>query len=235
MSRRKLNEKVCQFVEKATEVIADELAKSGAMSGSSELASVEVARAAASAICQAYGGSYIYVPRDVAVLLAARDQEMYAKYALDGPEPFGAGKFTSGRAQELCREYRISVTQFYAIAKLMRQTKKVWTAQRLVLSPGGRRNPHTKTPRAGGLPTGSTFSRHATGNSAAILWPRRGAARRERYTPHTMGSHNGIPTRPRYDFPGLHGQRRESTARPNQPRHVTRAPCGFSPAIGACP
>lgn len=93
-------ELVVRLVDLGTRTLVDQC-------GMGEQQAREAMREIAHNLAREYGGTYMYVPKDQELELTKRDLEIYER--LQG-----------GNANELAREYNLSVQQIYSINRFVR-------------------------------------------------------------------------------------------------------------------
>lgn len=129
---RKTDKKLYQFVDALVATGAREIVGAGLTKD--EIKARLVARSIARSICDQYARSILYVPLDVESELAARDDEIWQKYTVDGPD--GAKKYSPVRIAQLADEYKLTVAHLYCIVRAGRSREAAELASRQSRLPG---------------------------------------------------------------------------------------------------
>jgi len=129
---RKTNKKLYQFVDALVVTGSREIVSAGLTKDEDQARLV--AHAIARSICNQFARSLMYVPLDVESELAARDQEIWEKYTVDGPD--GARKYSPVRIAQLAEEYKLTVAHLYCIVREGRKRQSAELQSRQGRLPG---------------------------------------------------------------------------------------------------
>ncbi len=112
---RKGDERLYQFVDDLVAIGVRAFAGSGPLD---EEQARQRMTEVANQLCVQYARTSLYVPAALQLKLTPRDEEIWAKYGLEGAG--GVRPYSSARVQQLATEYGFTVRHVYNIVAMMR-------------------------------------------------------------------------------------------------------------------